>query len=274
MFFINQVYAGPIKKGLTSDAKMQKTGAGRAIFALIVREIATSYGRTPGGYLWAILEPLGAVILMAGVFSLAFDSPPLGRDFALFYASGYLPFACYSDLSQKIGVALRFSRPLMAYPAVTAPDALVARFLLNTITHALVIALILAAMIMYFGTPAPMLGPLLLGVGLAAVLGAGLGAINAVLFEFWPVWERLWAIANRPVFILSGVLFLPDAVPAPYDDMIWLNPLVHAVTAMRIGLYPDYAPDGFDPFYPLAVGGVLLVVGLLVLRRTARDLTW
>lgn len=253
---------------------MAQTGAARAISALMLREIATSYGRTPGGYLWAILEPLGAVVLMAGVFSLAFDAPPLGRDFALFYASGYLAFACYSDLSQKIGVALRYSRPLMAYPAVTATDALVARFLLNTMTHALVFALILSAMVVWFETPAPAIGSLLAGIGLAAGLGAGLGAINAVLFESWPVWERLWSILNRPVFILSGIVFLPDAVPAPYDDLIWLNPLVHAVTAVRIGLYPGYAPDAFAPFYPLAVGGTLLVTGLLVLRRTARDLSW
>ena len=62
--------------------------AGRATLALILREMSTSYGRTPGGYLWAVAEPVAAVALLTVVFALAFDHPPIGRDFALFYASG------------------------------------------------------------------------------------------------------------------------------------------------------------------------------------------
>ena len=30
----------------------------RTISALIMREMQTTYGRSPGGYLWAVLEPV------------------------------------------------------------------------------------------------------------------------------------------------------------------------------------------------------------------------
>ncbi|WP_136635906.1 ABC transporter permease [Pseudooceanicola onchidii] len=251
---------------------MRSFSASRAITALMIREIATSYGRTPGGYLWAVLEPLAAVAVLAGIFSLAFDAPPLGRDFALFYASGYLPFAIYADLSQKIGVALRYSRPLMAYPAITWIDAVLARFFLNFLTHTIVVALVLGGMILWTGHRIAYPIFILSSLGSCALLGLGLGVVNAYLFERWPIWERVWAILNRPAFLASGILFLPEAIPPPFRDWIWINPLVHVITTMRSGLYEWYRPDGWVPLYPVAAALVLLALGLLMLRRGARDL--
>ncbi|WP_375173912.1 ABC transporter permease [Pseudooceanicola sp.] len=253
---------------------MRSFPATRAIAALMIREVATSFGRTPGGYLWAIAEPLAAVALLAGLFSLAFEVPPLGQGFALFYASGYLPFALFSDLAQKIGVALRFSRPLMAYPAVSWLDALLARFALNLLTHTVVVTLVLATMLAWAGLrPADPL-MVLTALALAASLGLGIGTLNAYLFERWPLWERAWSILNRPAFLVSGVLFLPDAIPPPYRDWLWMNPLTHVITTMRVALYDGYRPEGWMPLYPLAIALVPLVLGLMLLRRDGRDLIW
>lgn len=253
---------------------MRSLAAPRAIGALIIREIATSYGRTPGGYLWAFLEPLAAVALLAGVFSLAFDAPPLGRDFGLFYATGYLPFAFYSDICQKIGVALRYSRPLLAYPAVTWADALIARFVLNSLTHSVVATVVFGVMLLWSGAPPPDIPRCALGLALAACIGLGFGTLNAFLFEFWPIWERLWSILNRPAFILSGVLFLPDAVPPPFEDLIWLNPLVHAISYVRSGVYAGYAPDQMGSATAMLPAAVAMVFGLLLLNRMVRQLVW
>ncbi len=245
----------------------------RAIGALILREMATTYGRTAGGYIWAVVEPVAAVALLAVAFSMAFNSPPLGRDFVLFYATGYLPFMLYSDLAQKLGVALRYSRPLLAYPAVTWMDAILARFILNTVTHLVVIALVLAGIYIRAGRMVPVdMIPLVQGLALAATLGLSIGSLNAFLFEMFPVWERLWSILNRPLFIVSGVLFLPELVPMPVAGWLWLNPLVHVVAFVRAGIYPTYDAGFADAGYVLAVAGVCLVLALIFLRRHARAL--
>lgn len=68
------------------------------------------------------------------------------------------------------------------------------------------------------------------------------------------------------------MLFLPDAVPGPYDDWIWLNPLVHVIAQMRAGLYSGYAPDALSTGYVLGIAALSLLVGLLLLRRHARQL--
>jgi len=245
----------------------------RAIGALVLREMATSYGRTAGGYLWAVLEPVFAVILLSVTFSLAFHKPPLGRDFVLFYATGYLPFMLYSDLAQKIGVALRFSRPLLAYPAVNWLDALVARFLLNTLIHVVVLTVVLGGILALAGRPVSINAPLVgLGILTGAILGFSVGAMNAFLFEMFPVWERLWLILNRPLFIVSGVLFLPDSVPAPFFDWLWFNPVMHVIAITRAGLYPTYAASFSQPGYVLVVSGLILAFALIFLRRFSRQL--
>jgi len=63
--------------------------------ALILREIATRYGRTPGGFLWAVAEPVSAVLVLTAALSMVVHAPSLGTSFVVFYASGYLPFLFY-----------------------------------------------------------------------------------------------------------------------------------------------------------------------------------
>ena len=50
----------------------------RVIFAMVVREMGTRFGRSAGGYLWALGEPLGGIMMLAIAFSLALRSPPIG----------------------------------------------------------------------------------------------------------------------------------------------------------------------------------------------------
>ncbi|MDJ0823602.1 MAG: sugar ABC transporter permease, partial [Paracoccaceae bacterium] len=37
--------------------RRRRFATARAVMALMLREMSTSFGRSPGGYLWAILEP-------------------------------------------------------------------------------------------------------------------------------------------------------------------------------------------------------------------------
>ena len=110
----------------------------RTVFALILREMSTTYGRSPGGYLWAVAEPAVGIALMVWLFSIGFRSPPLGSNFAIFYATGLLPFFFFLMIANKVQTAIQFSKQLLAYPRVTFMDALLARFGLAVLTNAMV----------------------------------------------------------------------------------------------------------------------------------------
>lgn len=258
---------------VTFVAPVRRFKSTRAIFALILREMETTYGRNAGGYLWAILEPIAAIALLATVFSLAFSNPPIGTDFVLFYASGYLPFMLYSDVTQKVSTALRFSMPLLAYPAVRYIDAIIGRFILNFLTHILVFALVLPGIVMLRGlTIIVDIYAILMAIVMAAAFILGMGILNAFLFSKVRVWERIWGILNRPLFIISGVLFTYDSVPSPFSDYMWLNPVVHIIGMMRAGLFATYDAAYVSVFYTFTVSAILGVLGLVLLNRYHRDI--
>src|SRR5690606_29731202 len=106
----------------------------RVLFALVVREMGTKFGRSAGGYAWAIAEPLGGILLLAVAFSLALRSPPLGSSFILFYSTGIIPFHLFNGLSKGVSGAVSSNRGLLTYPVVTPLDAVLAKALLSFLT--------------------------------------------------------------------------------------------------------------------------------------------
>ncbi len=260
---------GPI--ALVDDSQMltpRRPGTTRSVAALILREMATTYGRSPGGYLWAVLEPVAAIALLSFAFSLAFHAPSLGHSFPLFYATAYLPYMLFHDVSAKTAQAIRFSRPLLSFNAVSWFDVLLARFLLNFFTHLVVGTLVIGTMLLAFETrAAPDMAVVFTSISMAACLALGIGVINAFLFLAFPAWERLWMIVTRPLFIISGVFFLFEDVPADVRDALWFNPLFHVTGHMRSGFYAGYEASYVSETYVFAISAVLLGFGLLLLAR-------
>lgn len=169
-----------------APAKLQSQVANlatlRAIGALILREITTTYGRSPGGYIWAILEPAAGITLLTLVFSIGFRTPPLGTSFALFYAAGILPLMMYTDISTKLAQTIQFSRALLAYPRITFLDALIARFILNFLTQMMVHFIVLGFIVIFL-QPTTTLDYSKIGQAylLTVALAIGIGTLNSFL---------------------------------------------------------------------------------------------
>ena len=245
----------------------------RAVGALMLREMSTTHGRVPGGYLWAVAEPLAGIALLSVIFTIGFHAPALGTSFPLFYATGLLPFLAFSDITGKLAQALNFSRPLFAYPAVGVLDAILARFLLAALTQLAVASLLLGGILFLSETRAtPDLGTLAQAAGLLAVLSLGVGTMNCLLIGVMPLWQRVWSILMRPMFLISGVFFTYQSVPLPWRDLLWWNPLIHVTGLVRRGIYPGYDASYTSPTYVLALGLTVALLAGLGLRRWHRDI--
>ncbi len=239
----------------------------------MLREMSTRYGRSPGGYSWALLEPVGAIIVMAVGFGLMFSGPPLGSDFLLFYATGYMPFSLYQSVANTTARSLSFSRPLLTYPAVTWIDALLARFILNTLTGVLVTIIIFWGILAVSETTTILdLPTIALAMGLSALLGLGLGTMNCYLGARIEVWDIAWSILSRPLFIVSGVFFIYEGVPAAAQQVLYYLPWMHITGLTRAGFYPTYRPEYVSVLYVLLWSLLPLCFGLLLLRRYHKDL--
>lgn len=245
----------------------------RAVGALMIREMATRYGRSPGGYLWAVLEPMGGILILALGFSLLFRNPPLGNSFLLFYATGMLPFTLYQSVSLAVGRSIQFSRALLMYPSVTWADAVLARFVLNALTELLVVVILVVGILAITDTRA-VLDPLPIGaaLGLALLVSLGVGTLNCALFGLFPVWAQVWSIITRPLFIASGIFFIFDDLPPVVQDILWWNPLIHVVGLMRMGFYPTYPGHYISVGYTVVVSLLMLFFGVLLLARYHRTI--
>lgn len=247
----------------------------RTLCALMLREMSTTYGRTPFGYLWAILQPALGVLLLTLIFSLALRQPDLGTNFPLFYASGLLPLLAFLDISGKLSSALAFSKALLAFPAVSYLDAILARFLLNSLTQLLVFLVVVGFIALLYGlnlqiTYSDMLVSWLFLLGLSA----GIGTLNCYLFLRFPTWERVWGVFTRPLLFLSCVFYLFESVPPPYNSYLWYNPIVHVTGQMRRSIYFNYDAPFVSPLYISIISIVTLLLGLLLLHRNSRDLLY
>lgn len=256
-----------------STSQRRRFASGRTIFALILREMSTTYGRSPGGYLWAVLEPAGGIALLTVIFSLGFQAPALGSNFPIFYATGMVPFLLFTDVSGKVALSLLFSKPLLAYPTVTFVDAMLARFALNLLTQLMVAYAVLGGILLIFETRTLInLEVVSLGFLLGALLALGVGIANCFLFSMFPIWQRAWSVLTRPLFLISCIFFVFEGIPQPYRDYLWWNPLVHVIGIVRRGFYPSYDASYASPLYVTGLSLSLILMGLVFLRRYHRDI--
>jgi capsular polysaccharide transport system permease protein len=240
----------------------------RVLSALVVREMSTKFGRSAGGYFWALAEPLGGILLLAVAFSLALRSPPLGTSFILFYATGMIPFSLFRTMAGGVSGAIRSNKGLLSYPVVAAFDAVLAKFVLNFITITLVAAILFMGIILGLGPHVNLdLGAVALAIAMAAVLGLGVGTLNCVLFGFFPTWKNVWTVLNRPLFIISGIFFTYEMVPKAFQAVLWWNPIVHIVGVMRSGFYGSYEAHYVSLPYVMGIGLGTFVIGAYLLRR-------
>lgn len=266
---MTQVFAPP----QPANRARRRFATGRAVLALMLREMATTYGKSPGGYLWAVLEPVAGIAILTMIFSLGFNAPALGNNFPIFYATGILPFMMFNSVCNRVSTSLLFSKALLAYPSVTFLDALFARFAVNTVTQVMVGYLVFCGILMTYETRTlPDVALIAQSLALTAALALGIGTLNAYLIARFAVWQVIWSILTRPLFLISGIFFLFHAIPQPAQDFIWFNPLIHVVGVMRAGFYPTYDASYVSHGYVLAVALLCFVAGLLLLRRAHRDL--
>lgn len=253
------------------------TSRGRSLFrnvaALMLREMSARYGNRPGGYVWAVVEPMSMIIMLALGFSLLLRSPNLGDSFILFYATGFLPFTLFRQVSLRVQSSIGFSKALMIYPVVNWIDAVVARMLLNTLTSLVVTFILLTGILTLQDTGAILkFGPMVEGYLMCIFVGLGVGMVNCVLTGFYPVWASIWAVVMRPLAIASGVILLYENLPEFVQKIIWYNPLLHALGLMRKGFYPGYEASYVSHIYVATVAMTLIALGLLLMRRYNREL--
>lgn len=241
------------------------------IHALILRETRTRFGNYSLGYIWALLEPMVGVGMFMAMFYLTDRIAPAGTDSVGFLCTGFLPYGIFSGAMNKAKTAVQSNLALLYYPQVHTLDLVAARCLLETVTVGIAFFLFMLLNSIY-QQHFPMDSALktLLGLGLAALLGTGIGLVFNSICVVFPTFDHFVGPLMRPLFWISGLFFSAHEVPAPVRELFLLNPVLHIVEITRDGWFQSYNYEYYSYSYVAYWILGVLSIGLLSEKMTRK----
>jgi capsular polysaccharide transport system permease protein len=239
----------------------------RVLYALMLRNIRTRFFGNGLGYLFAIAWPLSHIIIVVALFSMAGRGAPYGDSAALFVATGALPFMTFSYVSRFMILSTINNRPLLAFPEVKVLDILAASALLEILAASCVtIVLIVIAWFVGIDVIPRDIVQAAFAYGAAILLGLGFGLFNGVMAFAVPGWFTGYSLMTIVLWITAGVVFVPDALPAPLREILAYHPVLQVIEWMRSAYYDGYGGLVLDRAYPIGYGVVAIFLALLFER--------
>lgn len=244
----------------------------RVVAALTLRETRMTFGTSHAGYFWAIFQPIFSVSFLVLLFYLIGRQSPFGTSLALFFATAVLTLDLYNKLSVSLMRAFTSNKSLLTYPMIKEPDTLFARLTLIACTF-LVINTLFYGALMGLGLAAFPAHPerLIYAFLTTCALGFGVGALNAILYQRNQAWQHIEKAVARPLFFLSGVFYIPSALPPEAVAVLRWNPVLHVVEWTREGFYANYRSDVLNVAYPIGLAATLMIVALFAERLTRKQ---
>ena len=249
----------------TANAVADRLGQSFDMFRVLVgRELHTRYKGSFFGILWAVLSPLGTVVVMSFVFGRVLDMRI--PNYTAFIYTGLLPWIWFSTAVQSGASTLAENRDLVRIPffyrpllpaIVTSTNFLLYLFALPVLLVLVVIdgLPITTAML---ALPAVWIVQSLLTlavtilVSATAVLVRDIQHLLGVVLLFW--------------FYLTPVFYDLQQVPLSFRPWFELNPMAALVLAHREILVHGRSPDWNALGYWAVIGAVLLTASIFVFR--------
>jgi capsular polysaccharide transport system permease protein len=256
-----------------NDIKLALISMLRVIHALILREVKVRFGRLKIGYLWALLEPVLFICVLAIIFTIRRDNTVYGMPLLIFLLTGVIPFLLFRNIMNKTIVAAQSNIALLHFPQIHPFEIVIARSILEFVT--VIIVFIILSLLMHLSGLAliEIESPLKIIVILLAVslLGFSTGVAIGAWTPIFPILEQIAHIfIGRPLFLLSGIFFTVEMVPVWLREYLLLNPLFHLIEMFRSAFFISFESKYTDPFYVLSYILVLFFIALVSQRALRR----
>lgn len=236
---------------------------------LVWRDIKIRYRQTLLGGLWAILQPLIAMLIMTLIFNRLAGVKSDGPPYPLFAFAGLAPWTFFSTAVSQSSNSLVNNQALISkvyFPRVFIPLGAIGALLLD-----LVLSLVLLFLLMlYYHWPVSVRIVWLPAFLLAAVLAAsGVGlALSAFNVSFRDVKYAVPFLIQMGIFV-TPVIYPLRYIPGHWRMLMGLNPMTGVVLGFRYALLGSAAPWPVLSL-SLAVSLMIFVAGLLIFRRMER----
>ena len=243
----------------------------RVVWALLLREMMTRYGRHNIGFLWLFVEPM---LFTLGVTALWTATKTVhGSDLPIvaFAITGYSSVLLWRNMPSRTIGALGPNLSLLYHRNVRPMDIYLSRLLLEAAgaTMSFVFLTLFFSFIGWLELPEDVL-QIVGGWLMLAWFGAGLGLFLGALSELSETIEKVWHPLSYLLFPLSGAAFLVDALPPDARQAILWLPMVHGVEFVRQGYFGSRIVAHYDMSYMAFANITLTILGLATLAKVNR----
>ena len=242
------------------------------LYFLVWRDVKVRYKQTALGALWAVLQPLSAMLVFSIFFGRLAAVPSDGLPYPLFCYVALVPWAFFANGLTHSANSLVNSQNLIKkvyFPRIAVP---VAAVLAGGVDFLIAFALLIGMMAFYHTVPTANVIwlPALLLLAMVTALGVGLwlAALNVTYRDIQyvvPFLVQIWLFAT-PIAYPSSLL------SEPWRTLYGLNPMVGVVEGFRWALLAGGAKDGLPaPSAMILVSSlaalVVFVSGVFYFRR-------
>lgn len=243
----------------------------RVLWALLMREIITRFGRHNLGVLWLFGEPMLFTVGVTALWTLAGMHSGHGIPIAAFAITGYSSVLTWRNTVGRCAAALQSNANLLYHRNVRALDVFLTRILLEIggTTISFVVLSILFSAIGWIAPPID-LGQVAAGWFMLAWFGGALGLTIGGLTAFGHIVERLWHPISYLLMPLSGAAFMVDWMSPTFQKLILLLPMVHGLELVREGYFGPVVKTHYDLPYMALCCLTLTLVGIYVIRVAGR----
>lgn len=245
---------------------------GRVIWALLMREMLTRYGRHNIGFLWLFVEPmmftLGVTALWTATKSVHGSNLPI----VAFAITGYSSVLLWRNMPARCIGSIEPNRSLLFHRNVRVIDIFLTRILLEAAgaTSSLMALGTFFIMIGQMSPPEDVL-QVIGGWLMIAWFGAALAIFLGAASEKSELVDKLWHPLSYIMFPLSGAAFLLSAMPPGGQAILKYLPMINGTEYLREGFFGSKIHAIYDMPYMTACNLVLTILGLSILRVVADE---
>lgn len=237
------------------------------LWSWTIRTIRARYQQSALGWLWAIIQPAGQVVLFALIFTKFVPVNTGNTPYVIFSYVAMVPWAFLATSLADMSGSLISNMSLVTkiyFPREALP---VAAMFARLMDFGLAAGLLII-MIIYYRVPIFPLGwlflPLILAAQVALVLGLGL--ICAAANVFYRDVQSLLTLSIQLWFYASPIIYPVAAVPERLRPFYFLNPMAGILEGYRHILLEGQLPD-FHLIISALISFTIFLIGYWFFKR-------
>jgi len=243
----------------------------QVIWALIMREIITRYGRKNLGFLWMFLAPMLLIGLIVSLRIVRAEETH-GVSIAAFALTGYSGAFMLRKVASRCVNAIEPNRTLMFHRNVRILDIYAARMTLEVASETMAFLFLLIGCWFLGLIPQPDDAlKVLTGWLLLTWFGCALAITVGPLSDLFDWFSKIWVIFSLLLLILSGAFFMVDWLPEPTRNFLLLLPWIHGMELLREGYFGGLVRAHYNLSYIIIWSLIGMLLGLLLMRIAAKQ---